>query len=168
MTLLDSIKPSTFYKTLLTVFRNYRNWRFYKKTMKRLYIDGYLKQNGMRLDKRHRAYYVLNLEPETLMMGTEVLELERSRVFESLSIKKQLFEKAEVGELIEAKTERIKSDDYYAYLIQIKYRPISSIWSIIYLILWLACAAILMWFAIIGAMQYDSIFTWFNSIITMK
>jgi len=136
--------------------------------MMRLYNEGYLKQNGMRIDKRYRAYYVLNLEPETLMMGDEVLELERSRVYESLGAKKPIFVKADLGELIEAKTNRIKNQDHYAYLIQIKYRPIANFWEVIYLVFWLLGFAALLWLAVLGAMQYQAVLDWFNIIVTTK
>lgn len=168
MTLREIISPLTFYGTLKKVIRNFVNWRFYNKTMKRFLKDGSLKQNGMRLDRRNRAYYALNLEPETLMMGDEVLELERSRVFESLGRKKPLFEKADLGELIEAKTERIKDDNYYAYLIQIKYRPTANIWNIIYVVFWLFMASMLAYFLVLGAMQYEIIYAWISNLMTAK
>lgn len=168
MTLLESIKPKTFYKTLIRVFRNFSNRNFYNKQMNRLLADGSLKQQGMRLDRRNRAYYVLNLEPETLMMGEEVLELERSRVYESIARKKPLFEKAELGELIEAKTERIKTSDYYAYLIQIKYRPIATIGSVIYLIIWLLVACAILYWLVQLALSYETIIAWFSSVMTAK
>lgn len=168
MRIFEYFKPRKFYETLSRVIRSQRNWRFYKKQLKRLHKEGYLKQNGMRIDKRYRAYYVLNLEPETLMMGEEVLELERSRVIESLSMKKPVFERAELGELIEAKTDRIKTTDYYAYLIQIKYRPLANFWSVVYLIVWLAGFAGLVWLATLGAMQYELVLDWLNNMVMSK
>jgi len=136
--------------------------------MKRLFADGSLKTNGMRLDKRNRAYYVLNLEPETLMMGEEVLELEKSRVYESLLKKKPLFEKAGIGELIEAETERIKNEDYYAYLIQIKYRPIATLWNVIYIAAWAIAAGFIAYALIRIGFEYQSIFDWISSAMTSK
>lgn len=137
MRLLNFLDPRSFWERLGLVIRNYRNLIFYKKTMRELAENGSLKQYGMRLDKRCRAYYVLNLEPETLMLGQEVLELERSRVFESLGQKKVVLESAGLAEIIEAKTERIKTEDYYAYLIQIKYRPLTKLADLGLLCMWL-------------------------------
>lgn len=168
MTLLEALKPRTFYETCKQIFRNFANRRFYAKQMKRLFADGSLKTNGMRLDKRNRAYYVLNLEPETLMMGEEVLELEKSRVYESLLKKKPLFEKAGIGELIEAETERIKNADYYAYLIQIKYRPITTMANILYTIAWVTAAGFLAYALIRIGFEYQSIFDWINNTMTSK
>jgi hypothetical protein len=168
MDLIDAINPKTFYETCSKIVRNYLNWRFYKKTMKRLQANGSLKQNGMRLDMRNRAYYVLNLEPETLMLGQEVLELEKSRVFESLAKKKVLFEDANLSEIIEARTERIKTDDYYAYLLQIKYMAMSSFGDIVYALIWLAAAATTGYFLTMGIMEYKAIFQWVSSIMTAR
>jgi hypothetical protein len=168
MDLIDAFKPKTFYETLIKSIRNYSNWRYYKKVMQRLLTNGSLKQNGMRMDLRHRAYYVLNLEPETLMMGQEVLELEKSRVYESLGKKKALFEDSGLAELIEATTERKKSDEYYGYLIQIKYRSMSTISDLLYIIVWAIGASIVTYFLIKLSLDYESIFVWFNNLMNAK
>ncbi len=168
MKLKDAFHPKMFRDTLIMVSRNIINWRFYKKQMKLLNEDGSLKQNGMRLDKRSRAYYVLNLEPEILMMGEETIELEKSRVYESLSKKKLLLEKAGLREIIEARTERIKDDNYYAYLIQVKYRPIATVWNVIYVILWLAVLSVAAYFIVKGLIQYETIIAWLSNVMTTK
>lgn len=157
MEILNLLNPITFYETLVRCVRNIVNHRFYKSQVKKLKNDGSLKQLSMRLDMRSRAYYILNLEPETLMAGAEALELERSRVFESLSLRKPIFEKAELGELIEAKTERIKTEDYYAYLIQIKYRPSAKFRDYFYALTWLTAAAFLIYWITQGALHYREI-----------
>lgn len=168
MKLKDAFHPKMFRDTLIMVSRNIINWRFYKEQMKRLNEDGSLKQNGMRLDKRSRAYYVLNLEPEILMMGEETIDLEKSRVYESLSKKKLLFEKAGLGEIIEGKTERIKDDNYYAYLIQVKYRSIATVWNVIYVILWLVALSVAAYFIVKGLIQYETIIAWLSNVMTTK
>ncbi len=198
MTILEALKPKTFYESLSRVIRNYANLLFYRKTMVRLLENGTLKQYGLRLDTqkivtppvvdtftnrvkkpaktsrgmfsrpKYRAYYVLNLEPETLMMGSEVLELEKSRIYESLLKKKVMFEDAGLGELIEAKTDRIKTDDFYAYLIQIKYRSTSTFSDVVYVLLWAASVITLTYFIIHWAIAYKAIFAWISSIMTAK
>lgn len=146
-TIIDFLNPRSFFERLSLVIRNYRNLSFYKKTMRALDKNGSLKQYGMRLDKRSRAYYVLNLEPEILMLGAEVLELEKSRVFESIGKKKVVLEEAGLTEIIEARTERIKTEDYYAYLIQIKYLPIAGLTEIFLCGVWIAAAGLIAWAA---------------------
>lgn len=141
MKILEFLNPIIFWQNLKKIFISVKNWNFYAKQMRVLNENGTLKQLGMRLDMRNRAYYILNLEPETLMMGSEVLELERSRVLESINLRKTSFQNAGLTELIEVQTERIKTEDYYAYLIQVKYRPIAKIWDWVYCTTWLILAA---------------------------
>jgi hypothetical protein len=138
MTIFEFLSPIDFWGSLKRAVINVKNWDFYVRRMRQLKQDGSLAQLGMRLDMRSRAYYILNLEPETLMMGSEVLELEKSRVLESINARKGLFEKAELFELIEIKTERIKTQDHYGYLIQIKYLPSSTSWDWFHAISWIA------------------------------
>jgi hypothetical protein len=140
MTLLQFLNPVTVWQTATQIFRNERNHRFYNKKMRELDATGALAQFGMRLDMRNRAYYVINLEPETLLMGSEVLELEKSRVLESISLRKPVFTNADLAEIIEVKTERIKTEDHYAYLVQVKYRPLAKIQDHVYLFTWLGLA----------------------------
>ena len=110
--------------------------------MRELDAAGSLAQFGMRLDMRNRAYYIINLEPETLLMGSEVLELEKSRVFESINLRKPLFATVDLSEIIEVKTERIKTEDHYAYLVQIKYRPLAKIQDHVYFFTWIGLAGL--------------------------
>jgi len=132
--------------------------------MLKLNRNGSLSQVGMRLDMRRRAYYILNLEPETLMMGTEVMELERSRVLESINSKKLIFETAELTELIEAKTERIKTTDHYAYLIQIKYRSMSGFGDWAHVLAWLSLVTVSVAYLIKAVCYRAEITEWIKSI----
>jgi hypothetical protein len=140
MTVFEFLSPIIFWAKLKKIVISVKNWNFYVKTMRVLNENGTLKQMGMRLDLRSRAYYILNLEPETLMMGTEVLDLERSRVLESINLREPTFQNAGLIELIEVKTDRIKTDDYYAYLIQVKYRPAANRWEWFHVVSWLSIA----------------------------
>lgn len=142
MTPLQFLSPVTAWRTALRIIRNERNHRFYNNKMREMEINGSLAQFGMRLDMRNRAYYVINLEPETLLMGSEVLELEKSRVLESINIRKPMFTSADLSEIIEVKTDRIKTEEHYAYLVQIKYRPLAKIQDYLYLLTWAGLASL--------------------------
>lgn len=168
MGILNLLNPKTFYETLVQIIKNISNRAFYRKTMKTLQKDGSLKQLGMRLDMRSRAYYILNLEPETLMMGAEALDLEKSRVYESLTARTGVFDKAGLTELIEASTERIKTDEYYAYLIQIKYRKLTNWLDTVYVITWAAVASFIIYWAVQGALNYSSVLTGIDNLLHQK
>ena len=164
----DFINPVTFYETAVIIVKNLKNFIFYRTKMASINKTNVLKQAGLRLDLRARAYYVLNIEPELLMMGQDTLELEKSRVFESLTKKKELFENHNLTELIEAKTDRIKTSDYYAYLIQIKYRPMATFSNHIYVLSWLTCLGFIAYWIYLGFLNYNEIQTGLGDVLNKK
>ena len=164
----DFINPFTFYETVVIIIKNLKNFIFYRTKMSAINKTGVLKQTGLRLDRRARAYYVLNIEPELLMMGQDTLELEKSRVFESLAKKKELFETHNLTELIEAKTDRIKTSDYYAYLIQIKYRPMATVSNHVYVLSWLTCLTFIAYWIYLGFLNYNEIQTGLGDLLNKK
>ena len=164
----DFINPFTFYETIVVIIKNLKNFIFYRTKMSAINKTGVLKQTGLRLDRRARAYYVLNIEPELLMMGQDTLELEKSRVFESLAKKKELFETHNLTELIEAKTDRIKTSEYYAYLIQIKYRPMATVSNHVYVLSWLTCLTFIAYWIYLGFLNYNEIQTGLGDLLNKK
>ena len=164
----DFINPFTFYETAVIIIKNLKNFIFYRTKMSDINKSGILKQTGLRLDRRARAYYVLNIEPELLMMGQDTLELEKSRVFESLAKKKELFETHNLTELIEAKTDRIKTSEYYAYLIQIKYRPMATVSNHVYVLSWLTCLTFIAYWIYLGFLNYNEIQTGLGDLLNKK
>ena len=164
----DFINPFTFYETVVIIIKNLKNFIFYRTKMSDINKSGVLKQTGLRLDRRARAYYVLNIEPELLMMGQDTLDLEKSRVFESLAKKKELFETHNLTELIEAKTDRIKTSEYYAYLIQIKYRPMATVSNHVYVLSWLTCLTFIAYWIYLGFLNYNEIQTGLGDLLNKK
>jgi hypothetical protein len=164
----DFINPFTFYETAVIIIKNLKNFIFYRTKMSDINKSGILKQTGLRLDRRARAYYVLNIEPELLMMGQDTLDLEKSRVFESLAKKKELFETHNLTELIEAKTDRIKTSEYYAYLIQIKYRPMATVSNHVYVLSWLTCLTFIAYWIYLGFLNYNEIQTGLGDLLNKK
>ena len=164
----DFINPFTFYETAVIIIKNLKNFIFYRTKMSAINKTGVLKQTGLRLDRRARAYYVLNIEPELLMMGQDTLELEKSRVFESLAKKKELFENHNLTELIEAKTDRIKTSEYYAYLIQIKYRPMATVSNHVYVLSWLTCLTVIAYWIYLGFLNYNELQTGLGDLLNKK
>jgi len=164
----DFINPVTFYETMVIIVKNLKNFIFYRTKMSDINKSGILKQTGLRLDRRARAYYVLNIEPELLMMGQDTLDLEKSRVFESLAKKKELFETHNLTELIEAKTDRIKTSEYYAYLIQIKYRPMATVSNHVYVLSWLTCLTFIAYWIYLGFLNYNEIQTGLGDLLNKK
>jgi len=120
------ISPIHFFKIIFAMISEFRNWRFYWKKMNLLESSGELKTRGLRLDWIKRLYFVKNLEPEALFYGeTEnggVEQFEKKFIADSLKLHNDIFTRDNSVELVKVKYERIKTADYYAYLVWIGFR----------------------------------------------
>lgn len=143
MRILNLISPIAVYHKAVVCFKEVSNYRFYRKKIKELEKSGALEQKAMRADMLKRVYFVINLLPETLLAGQDSELLERSRVTEAIAERNQIFMKDNLLELVEADYERIKTEDYYAYLIWIRYRTISTIGDWVHVLLWLVALGVL-------------------------
>jgi hypothetical protein len=137
LSLLDFLNPISFWKNISLCYRDVTNYLFYRKTIAILAKEGLLQEKGMRTDWLKRVYFVINLLPETLLAGSDVELLERSRVTEAIAERNQIFTKNGILEIIEADYRRIKNEDYYGYVIWVKYRVISTLGDWIKSIVWL-------------------------------
>ena len=135
--LLDFLNPVSFWKNTVSCYRDVVNYSFYRGIVKKLDQEGLLKEKGMRTDWLKRVYFVINLQPETLLAGQDIDLLERSRVTEAIAERNQVFMKDGLLEIIQADYQRIKTTDYYAYLIWVKYRWTSSIATWLKSLIWL-------------------------------
>jgi hypothetical protein len=142
MRLLRILSPITVFNKAVSCVKDVINYRFYRKKIKELGIRGELAEKNMRYDWLRRVYFVINLLPETLLAGNDTELLERSRVTEAIAERNQVFMKDGLLELVVADYRRIKSEEYYAYLIWVKYRPVSTISDWIHVILWLSSLGI--------------------------
>jgi hypothetical protein len=136
--LLNFLNPLSFWENVMTCYRDVSNYVFYRKTINQLAKDGLLREKGMRTDLLKRVYFVINLLPETLLAGGDVELLERSRVTEAIAERNQIFIKDGILEIIEADYKRIKNEDYYAYLIWVKYRSVSTLGTWLRAIVWIS------------------------------
>lgn len=156
MKLLRLISPIVVFNKAVACVKDAANYRFYRKSITDLGRTGSLASKGMRYDWLRRVYFVINLLPETLLAGQDTELLERSRVTEAIAERNQIFMKDGLLELISADYQRIKDNDYYAYLIWIKYRPISKIADWFHVIIWLSalCVALANYQLAITAFEY--------------
>jgi hypothetical protein len=82
---------------------------------------------GGRVDWLRRVYYVINLEPETLLATGDLIDLEKSRVYESISKIQGRFADYNLVEIVDVTSKRIKDPDFYAYVVLIKYDNSSTV-----------------------------------------
>jgi hypothetical protein len=155
--ILDFLNPVSFWKNLVLCYKDIMNYRFYRKVILKLSNEGLLKEKGMRADMLRRVYFVINLLPETLLAGSDVDLLERSRVTEAIAERNQVFMKDGLLEIIEADYKRIKTEEYYAYVVWIRYKWSSTIAIWLKSILWLGLVISLV-------LNYQAIYNGANSI----
>ena len=143
MWIFNAINPLTVLYKLINCIKEVSNYRFYRKSISRMQSTGLLAQKEMRADWLKRVYFVVNLQPETLLAGGDLVELEQSRVTEAIASKNDVFSQDGLLEIVVADYRRIKTSDYYAYLIWIRYRTLTKIWDWVHVILWFTIAGLL-------------------------
>jgi len=96
---------------------------FYRKTVKALVASGELEKNGLRVDSLNRIFFVKNLEAEVLLYGNQeeggLERFEKSFIAEQLRKYNDIFIKNQLIEIVKTSLKRIKTQDYYAYLVTI-------------------------------------------------
>jgi hypothetical protein len=127
MGLLNLINPIEAFNSARTVLKDLTNYWFYRKQIKAINEAGIFRTKKMRVDSLCRVYYVVNLEPELQLATGDLIDLEKSRVFESVSKVQGIFADHNLIEIVDVSSKRIKDDDYYAYLVTIKYRVESEL-----------------------------------------
>lgn len=135
------LSPINFFRLIISIFREVQNYLFYRKTIDRLDKDGTLASKGLRVDGLKRVYYVHNMQPEALMYGTDengdTDKFEKRFVAESMMDKKDIFITNNLFEIVKSDLKRIKTNDYYAYLVWIHFKFTSiKFWNVVYLTLY--------------------------------
>ena len=114
------------FRSLYLIYKDISNYLFFRKKVKTLEKTEWFSKNKMRTNWFKSIYYVLNLQPENLMPGQDSLELEKIMVYESVGQLQNTLVSNNIFEIIQIDTERIKTSEYYAYLIVLKYRRLSN------------------------------------------
>lgn len=122
MGLPNLINPIELINSVRTLTKDITNYLFYRKQIKAIDSAGIFRTKRMRTDVLCRVYYVVNLEPELQLATGDLIDLEKSRVFESVSKVQGILADYNLIEIIDVSSKRIKDDTYYAYLVTIKYR----------------------------------------------
>lgn len=168
MGLLNMFNPILAIKSAKTLFKDLSNYRFYRKQIKRMNEQRLFDIVGGRVDYLRRVYYVINLEPETLLATGDLIDLEKSRVYESVSKIQGRFADHNLVEIVKVSSTRIKDSDYYAYLVTISYDIKSTLKDFIRVVL----VGILSYFAIdysiYVATNLDSVVSLLMNVLTTK
>lgn len=167
MKLLNFFRPTEIFETFSDLVKDVSNYVYYRKQISNMAKKGIFARNKMRTDVLKRVYYVVNLEPETLM-SIDYADLERSRIFESVYTLQNDLMNYNLTEIIEIKSERIKDSEYYAYLVWIKYKRTTTYKEILSVIAYGAVAFYLVKFGIFAFHNQESILQMIKSYILSK
>ena len=168
MGLFSFLNPMKAISSAKTLAKDISNYVFYRRQVKKMNDQGLFKNVNGRVDALRRVYYVLNLEPETLLATGDLIDLEKSRVFESISKVQGRFADYNLVEIVEVSSERIKSDEYYAYLILIKYDSQFRVKDIFRVISWLAILYFGIAYSIEAVQNFDAVVDSITNTITTK
>jgi len=120
---MKNLSPISFFKFLFSYIKEIRLFLFYRKTVKALVASGELEKNGLRVDSLNRIFFVKNLEAEVLLYGNQeeggLERFEKSFIAEQLRKYNDIFIKNQLIEIVKTSLKRIKTQDYYAYLVTI-------------------------------------------------
>lgn len=138
---MKKLSPINFFRLLWAMVQEIRHLIFYWRKMEKLEASGELKKRGLRLDWIRRLYFVKNMEPEALLYGEVenggVETFEKQFLIEALRQHNDLFYKDGSIEIVKSDYRRIKTEDYYAYIIWIWFRfDKLKFWNFIYLIVY--------------------------------
>jgi hypothetical protein len=144
-------------KKLRLMLREIDNYYFFMRQVEIMEDTGVLKHNKIKRNEDHAIYGAINMPPELLMYHNEV-ELDRlEKTFFGNEMTKisDVFLQYDIIELYKIEYERIKTDDYYAYVFNIKYKwqfcnPVSVITYSVGICLAVATAA---WLAVLAISQ---------------
>jgi hypothetical protein len=168
MGLISYFNPIKAYQSASSLIKDVRNYLYYKNKVQKMVEQGLLSQLKARTDWFNRIYYVVNLEPETLLATGDIIDLEKSRVFDSVAKVQGRFADSNLVEIVEITTKRIKNDEYYAYLVIIKYRIISELTDLIRLIVFIG----ILWYAAswfhYAIQNFDLLQAWVIKVLTNK
>jgi hypothetical protein len=101
MGLLNLLNPIEAIDAVRTIVKDLTNYRFYRKQIKAIEAAGIFRTKKMRVDWLCRVYYVVNLEPELQLATGDLIDLEKSRVFESVSRIQGIFADRNLTEIVD-------------------------------------------------------------------
>jgi len=120
--LIQRINPVEVFKSLIGALKELLRYRKYSKILKELDEEKKLSEIGIKLEK-NLMYIGVNLNPELLLYGGESQEsVELKFVSEAMMKYTDFLQKEGILDAISADYERIYNENFYGYLVQIKFK----------------------------------------------
>ena len=118
------LNPGNIFKKVRQMAKEIDNYFFYIKQIEVMAATEDAKHYKLHVNAGHGLYGAVNMQPEMLLYykGEELDKLEKTLLGSELSRMNSLFEKYGLMELYKVEYDRIKDDEFYAYVFQISYK----------------------------------------------
>ena len=112
------------FKKLRAMFREVENFYFFIRQMEMFADSGELKQYKLKMNEKHCIYGAINLPPELLLYNNDkdLEQLEKTFFGNEMKKLNDVMLKYDIMELYSIEFERVKTDDFYAYVFNIRYK----------------------------------------------
>jgi hypothetical protein len=136
--ILDYLSPARVYKKLTVSLEELSKYRRFRKIVDELRVSGKLDSVGIKLDPNSNMYIGIDLNPELLLYSeTSQESVELRLVSEKMNKYNDFLTNEGILDAIKVDYERIQSDTYYGYILQIgfdfkKYKRSDLIYAISY------------------------------------
>jgi hypothetical protein len=136
--ILDYISPVKVYQKLKVNLEELSKYRIFKKIIIELNETGRLAEIGLKVDYGSNMYIGLDLNPELLLYSeTSKESVELRLISEKMNKYNDFLTKEGILDSIKVDYERVQSDDFYGYILQIgydfkKYKRSDLVYSISY------------------------------------
>ena len=109
---------------LRAMFKEIDNYYFFKRQVEIFADSGELKHYKMKMSDTHTVFGAINLPPELLLYNTgeDLDQLEKTFFGNEMAKLNDALVTYDIMELYRIEFERIKTDDYYAYVFNISYK----------------------------------------------
>ena len=116
------LNPVKIYKSLIAAINELGNYSKYKKIIFELQKEGKLNTIGLSLDSNANLYIGIDLNPELLMYSeTSQESVELKLISEKMKKYTDFLTKEGILDVIRMDYDRIKTEEYYGYVLQIKF-----------------------------------------------
>jgi len=154
---MKRLSPIYLIKLIISYIKELNLFFYYRNTVKGLIKSGELEKTGLRVDALNRIFFVKNLDAEVLLYGEQeggLDKFEKGFVAEELRKYNEFFIKNQLIELVKTSLKRIKTSEYYAYLVLIFFNFTKvTIFETLYILSYIGAVT----FGVIKFIQYKSV-----------
>jgi len=112
------------FKKLKLMLKEIDNYYFYIRQIEMFNDTGEMRHRMLKMNDKHEIYGAINIPVELLMYNKQedLDQLEKTYFGNEMAQYNDVFLKYDIMELYKIEFERVKTEDYYAYVFNIKYK----------------------------------------------